>query len=199
MHGLDARHGLEQFGADMAWRAACRGCVGQLAGVLLRLRDQVLDRSDVRRRRHHEHQMPAGDQPQRLKILLHVVRNLGEHVRADRQRADRPDAERVAVRWRLRDDVEADGDGRAGTVLDHRWCRPAAGPSSAARMRATVSVALPAACGTINRIGLSGYSAAGRAGVPDERRDRTAHAANATHRHGAMNPRDNVLVRRRNA
>jgi hypothetical protein len=27
-------------------------------------------------------------------------------------------------------------------------------------MRATVSVALPAACGTINRIGLSGYSAA---------------------------------------
>src|SRR6185312_1701571 len=36
---------------------------------------------------------------------------------------------------------------------------PSAGPSSAARMRATVSVALPAACGTISRIGWSGYSA----------------------------------------
>ena len=33
---------------------------------------------------------------------------------------------------------------------------PSCGPNSAARMRATVSVALPGACGTISLIGLSG-------------------------------------------
>src|SRR5690349_6861811 len=41
---------------------------------------------------------------------------------------------------------------------------PRMGAISAARMRATVSVALPAACGTIRRIGLSGYSANAVAG-----------------------------------
>src|SRR5262245_45551048 len=45
--------------------------------------------------------------------------------------------------------------GRLSTTI----CWPISLPSSAPRMRATVSVALPAACGTISRIGRSGYSA----------------------------------------
>src|SRR5258707_11793540 len=45
--------------------------------------------------------------------------------------------------------------GRFSTMMVWLSC----GPSSDAKMRATVSVALPGACGTINRIGLSGYSA----------------------------------------
>src|SRR5688500_17321890 len=53
--------------------------------------------------------------------------------------------------------------GRLSTMI----CWPSSLPSSAPRMRATVSVALPAACGTISRTGLSGYSAAaGNAHVP---------------------------------
>src|SRR6185312_8943127 len=36
---------------------------------------------------------------------------------------------------------------------------PSSGPSTAASRRAALSVALPAACGTISRIGRSGYSA----------------------------------------
>src|SRR5437588_9566636 len=39
-------------------------------------------------------------------------------------------------------------------------CWPSSLASSAPRMRATVSVALPAACGTMRRTALSGYSAA---------------------------------------
>src|SRR5437879_3537392 len=39
-------------------------------------------------------------------------------------------------------------------------CWPSSLPSSAPRMRATVSVALPAACGTMSLTGLSGYCAA---------------------------------------
>src|SRR3954468_23679465 len=39
------------------------------------------------------------------------------------------------------------------------------GETSATRSRASVSVALPGACGTISRIGLSGKSAAARPGI----------------------------------
>src|SRR4051812_20599838 len=46
--------------------------------------------------------------------------------------------------------------GRSSTTT----CWPSSGVSSAASNRATVSVALPAACGTTNLIGWSGYSAA---------------------------------------
>ena len=46
--------------------------------------------------------------------------------------------------------------GRLSTTI----CCPISLANSAPRMRATVSVALPAACGTISLIGLSGYCAA---------------------------------------
>src|SRR5262245_60720807 len=44
--------------------------------------------------------------------------------------------------------------------LSTTTCCPISLASSAPMMRATVSVALPAACGTMSLIGLSGYSAA---------------------------------------
>ena len=43
--------------------------------------------------------------------------------------------------------------------LSTTTCCPRDFDISGARMRETVSVALPGACGTMNRIGLSGYSA----------------------------------------
>src|ERR1700676_5458336 len=62
-------------------------------------------------------------------------------------------------------------------------CAPSSRPSSAARMRATVSVALPAACGTINPIGRSGYSA-------------KAPVGNAVHRSMKTNRRLRMLTSR---
>src|SRR4051812_5298881 len=54
-------------------------------------------------------------------------------------------------------------------------CWPSSLASSAPRIRATVSVALPAACGTIRRTALSGYSArAGGANRPANNSARTA-------------------------
>ena len=64
-----------------------------------------------------------------------------------------PSASDLAVRSRPR--VRAP-PGRLSITI----CCPSSLPSSAPRMRATVSVALPAACGTMSLIGLSGYCAA---------------------------------------
>ncbi len=48
-----------------------------------------------------------------------VVRQVVDHVRRQRQRADRRHAQRVAVGRRLRGEVHADGQRAAGPVVDH--------------------------------------------------------------------------------
>ena len=96
--------------------------------------------------------MPARDQRDRLEIALDVVGQLRHHVAGDGERADRPHADGVAVGRRLRDQVEPERERAARAVVDDdRLAQLLA--ELGARMRATLSVALPAACGTMKRIG----------------------------------------------
>ena len=46
VHDLGAGHELEQLAADVAGRAVARRRIGELAGIGLGVRDQVLDRVD---------------------------------------------------------------------------------------------------------------------------------------------------------
>ena len=68
-----------------------------------------MDRNDIGREHHH------GDGHE---ILLHVEGQLLHEARLRRERADVGDQERVAVSWRLRDEVGADVAGGAWLVLD---------------------------------------------------------------------------------
>src|SRR5882757_8267817 len=68
------------------------------------------------------------------------------------------------------------------------------GPSSDARMRATVSVALPGACGTINRIGLSGYSARAAPGSAAKADSRPRMGRCAQRTNGMALPPETFLV-----
>src|SRR5262249_42045651 len=68
--------------------------------------------------------------------------------------------------------------------LSTTTCCPISLPSSAPRMRATVSVALPAACGTMSRTGRSGYSAA--AGVDSPSAATAQASTNGTKRRPRM-------------
>ena len=89
------------------------------------------------------------------KSLSDVVGHLRDHVRADRQRADRAHAERVAVGRGLRHESRPMVKAAPGLFsMMIFWSRTVRARPPA--MRATVSVALPGACGTISRIGLSG-------------------------------------------
>ena len=63
--------------------------------------------------------MPARHQRDRLEVALDVVGQLRHHVAGDRERADRPHADRVAVGLGLGGEVEADGERAARPIVDH--------------------------------------------------------------------------------
>jgi hypothetical protein len=63
--------------------------------------------------------MPARNQRDRLEVALDAIGELRHHVTGDRQRADRAQAERVAVGLGFRGQVEADGQRAARAVVDH--------------------------------------------------------------------------------
>ena len=67
-------------------------------------------------------------------------------------------------------------------------------------MRATVSVALPGACGTISLIGLSGYcpcapAADGSSAAQPSRTDRAQHSRPADRQHGTSLPKTFLVAR----
>ena len=97
--------------------------------------------------------MAARHQRDRLEIALDVVGQLRHHVAGDGERADRPHADGVAVGRRLRDQIEPERERAARAIVDDDGLAQLRGRAPTARMRATLSVALPAACGTMNRIG----------------------------------------------
>ena len=63
--------------------------------------------------------MSARDQRNRLQVALDVVRQLRHHVPVDRERADRAHADGVSVGVGLGGEVETEGQGAAGAVVDH--------------------------------------------------------------------------------
>ncbi len=62
--------------------------------------------------------MPARHQRDRLEIALDVVGQFRHHVARDRERADRPHADGVAVGIGFRRQIEADGERPARPVVD---------------------------------------------------------------------------------
>ena len=112
-------HVLEQLAADMAGRAVARRRVQELARILLRVVDHLRHRFERQRRRDREQEVSARRQRDRLKVALDVVGQLRHHVAGDRERTDRPHAERIAVGLGLGGEVETDGQRAAGAVVDH--------------------------------------------------------------------------------
>ena len=136
-----------------------------LPGFCLGVGDQFLDRLERRRRRHREQQMAARHQRRSAESRARY-RRAGASTRcgAHRQRPDRRHAQRVAVGRRFGGEVEADGERAAGPVVDDDLLAESLRRARAAKRRASVSVALPAACGTMSWIGWSGYCACAGAG-----------------------------------
>src|SRR5262245_53491338 len=110
---------------------------------------------DVERARHEQRldqQVEIGDEGE---ILVGVVRQLVEDEWVDGERIVVDETERVAVRRRLHAGLGAGNAACAAPVLDHDgW--PSRGVNSLAVARMMTSVTLPAAIGTITRIGRSG-------------------------------------------
>jgi hypothetical protein len=76
----------------------------------------------------------------------------------DSERADRTHAQRVPIRRRFRGEIEPERERATGPIVDYNLLMQLVGQSGG-KHGVTVSVELPAACGTIMRIGWSGYSA----------------------------------------
>jgi hypothetical protein len=119
VHDLCAGHVFEHLAAEMTRRPVARRCIGQFAGIFLGVVDQLLHRIDRQLGRHHQHQVAARHQADRLKVPLDVVRHLGDHVARDGERADRPHADGVAIRRRLRDHIHAQRERAAGAIVDN--------------------------------------------------------------------------------
>ena len=98
--------------------AGARRREGELARVGLRQRDQLGDRVGREVEPRHQH---VGHRPQdgdSGEVLARVERQLGVEGGGDGVRGDRVEADRVAIRSRLGDDVRADIAAGAGAVLD---------------------------------------------------------------------------------
>jgi hypothetical protein len=118
VHDVGPGHVLEELAADMAGRAVARRSVGELARIALRVLDQGSNVGERRLGRRGEKHVSSGDQRDGLQVAFDVVRQLLHHVARDRQRADRPHADCVAVGRALRHGVDADGQGAARAVVD---------------------------------------------------------------------------------
>ena len=119
VHDVGAGHELEQLAADMAGRAVARRGVRELAGILLRVVDQLLDRLERRVGDDGEQQVAARHQRDRLEVALDVVGQLRHHVARDRERADRPHADACSRPARaFAVEIEPDGERAAGPVVD---------------------------------------------------------------------------------
>ncbi|MCY1531335.1 hypothetical protein D9M68_665570 [compost metagenome] len=121
MLDLDIGARLQQFARQMAGAAVPTRTVVQLAGVLLRVIDQVgqlfdlvlLGELDV----HHQHVGHRGHDRDRREVLHRVVRQVGEQPGVDRVGRDCAHHQRIAVGRRLRHEVGPDIAARARAVF----------------------------------------------------------------------------------
>jgi hypothetical protein len=90
-----------------------------LPGIVFREGDELRHRLERQRGRDRQKEVSARDQRDRLQVPLDVVRQLRHHVAGDGERADRPHADGVAVRFGLGGQIETDGQRPARTVVDH--------------------------------------------------------------------------------
>ena len=116
---VDLRLGLEQLAGEVGDAAAARGAEIHLAGVCLRVGDELGQRVRRQRRVHGEHLGHAHHERDEREVLLHVVRDLGERIGRDHERRGAVDAQRVAVGRGFCRAVDAEHAADAGDVLHH--------------------------------------------------------------------------------
>ena len=129
MDQVDLRFGFEQLAGEVRDAAAASRAVIHFAGIFLRVIDQLGDARDRQGRMHGENFRHAHHQRDERRVLLHVVRQLGERERRNRERRAAVEAERVAVGRRLQRAVDAEHAADAADVLDdHRLAELLAQP-----------------------------------------------------------------------
>jgi hypothetical protein len=108
---------LQQAGREMRPAARTIGCIVQLAGARLEMRDQIADGIYRQRRIDHQDAGRIRDQGDRREIALRVERELAVERRIGGKR-DAGEQQRVAVGRRVRDRGGAD-IGRGPGAIDH--------------------------------------------------------------------------------
>ena len=118
VHDVDAGHVLEVFEREVAGAAVAGRPVVELAGVLLRERDEFAEVLRLHVGVQHEDVGHLGEQRDRHEVLVHVVGLALHRVGIDRQRADVAEDQRVAVGRGPGDLEHGDGSGAARAVVD---------------------------------------------------------------------------------
>ena len=124
---LHAGHHLEELAGQVDRRSVARRCEVELAGICLRIGDELGHRVRGHRRIDDQHVRNARDEDHRREILHVVVRHLGVEAGVDRVRADRSHLERVAVGRGMGDELRADVAARTGSVVDDDLLAPGLG------------------------------------------------------------------------
>ena len=119
MHQRDAGRAGEIFAGDVAGGAGAGRAEIDLAGIGLRIGDQLGNGFGGKRRMHHQRIRRVADQADRRKILARIVAGILVERRSDRERAGVAKQQRVAVGIAFRDRLGADGAAGAGPVVDH--------------------------------------------------------------------------------
>ena len=115
---LDAGVAGEQRGGEMREARKARRAVVQLAGLGLGERHQLGDAFRRDAGIEHQHIGRGADHRDRLEVVDRVVGQLGAERRRHAMRARGDQADRVAVRRGLGDDIDAEIAAGAGAVLD---------------------------------------------------------------------------------
>ena len=118
MARLQTGHRVEQLGEQVRGRAGTGRSEGELAGVCLHQRDELLRVPGAGRRMGDERERRQADQAYGREILQRLVRRLLQ-VRHDRVRPARAREQRVAVGRAFRDRIRADRAARTCAVVDH--------------------------------------------------------------------------------
>ena len=130
-----------------------------LPGFCFGVGDQLRHGMERAHRRHREQKLAARHKRDRLEVALNVIGQRHDQIPGDSERADRTHAQRVPIRRRFRGEIEPERERATGPIVDDDLLMQLVGQGGGKHARDRIGE-LPAACGTIMRIGWSGYSAA---------------------------------------
>ncbi|XQU67537.1 hypothetical protein OJJOAM_000268 [Cupriavidus sp. H18C1] len=118
--------GLEHLDVQLAHAADAAAAVIQLAGVLLRIGDELREGAHRQARMHDQRIGLAAQDRNVLEVLDRVIADARLRQRIGQMAALRRHHQRVAVGFAARDDLRRDRTARAGTVVDdHRHAKNA--------------------------------------------------------------------------
>src|SRR5262245_9642776 len=157
MNHVDPGHHLEQFARDMIRAPVSRRCHVEFTGIGFGVGDELGNRCDWKRWMHHHNKSIAADGCDRRDVANEIETKLVVERRVDDVRRTCHE-EGVAVRRRPHDRLGANVAAPTWPAMTNGW--PSRSDSHCAIRRATMSVAPPAASGTIRRTGRVGKACA---------------------------------------